>query len=275
MIFLPLSLTLSDPEFVRTVTSFIESHRLTGSYGALGDWWEDLKLQIRNISLTFAARRRSSVKAERNLLTKRLIRAKRAAQLGDVESSSLVTELERSLHALISKESEGAKIHARAKWVEQGEKPTRYFFRLERARADKNSFESLYDVNGVEKSVPAELETILADFYTCLYSKDNVDLQVQQKLIDDLHRFLCSLERDACERPLYTSELLTAARGLQTGKSPGSDGLPVEFYLTFWDILAEPLLSVLNEALAAGSLTASQRESLVRLIYKKRRQTFT
>ena len=58
-------------------------------------------------------------------------------------------------------------------------------------------------------------------------------------------------------------------QGLQTGISPGSDGLPVEFYLTFWDVLAEPLLSVLNEALAAGSLTASQRESLVRLIYKK------
>ena len=142
-------------------------------------------------------------------------------------------------------------------------------FRLERARADKNSFESLYDKHGAEKSAPDELETILADFYTSLYSKDNVNLQVQQRLINDLDRFLYSPERAACERPLSTSELLMAARGLQTGKSPGSDGLPVEFYLTFWDVLAEPLLSVRNEALDARSLTASQRESLVRLIYKK------
>ena len=43
---------LSDPEFSRTVTLFIESHKLrTGSCGSLGDWWEDFKLEIRNISL--------------------------------------------------------------------------------------------------------------------------------------------------------------------------------------------------------------------------------
>ena len=84
------------------VNNFIVSHGLRmGSYGSLGDWWEDLKLQIRNISLTFAARTRSSVNAERNLLTKRLIRAKRAAQLGDVESSNLVTELERGVFTLL------------------------------------------------------------------------------------------------------------------------------------------------------------------------------
>ena len=124
--------------------------------------------------------------------------------------------------------------------------------RLERARADKISFESLYDANGAEKSALDELETILADFYTSLYSKDNVNLQVQQRLINDLDRFLSSPERDACGRPLSTSELLRAARGLQTGKSPRSNGLPGEFYLTFWDVLDEPLLSVLNEALAAS-----------------------
>ena len=202
-------------------------------------------------------------------MTKRLVRAKRSAQLGDAESASLVTELERSLHALILQESQDAKIRSRAKWIDEGEKPTRYFFRLERARADKNSFESLFDDNGVEKASPDDLEAILADFYTSLYSKDNVDLQVQQQLINDLDRSLSSFEREACERPLSTSELLTAAQGLQTGKSRGSDGLPVEFYLTFWDGLAKPLLAVLNEALDAGSLSASQRESLVRLIYKK------
>ena len=81
----------------------------------------------------------------------------------------------------------------------------------------------------MEKSSPDDLETILADLYTALYSKDNVDLQFQQRLINDLDRFLSSFERDACERPLSTSELLTAARGLQTGKSPGSDGLRSNF----------------------------------------------
>ena len=58
-------------------------------------------------------------------------------------------------------------------------------------------------------------------------------------------------------------------RSFQTGKSPGSDGLPVEFYSAFWDLLCDPLLSVLNDCFRVGSLCASQREALLRLIYKK------
>ena len=58
-------------------------------------------------------------------------------------------------------------------------------------------------------------------------------------------------------------------KGLQTGKSPGSDGLPIEFYSAFWDILCDPLLSVLNDSFRIGSLCASQREALLRLIHKR------
>ena len=62
---------------------------------------------------------------------------------------------------------------------------------------------------------------------------------------------------------------LPLQKGLQTGKTPGSDGLSTEFYLCFWDDLGELLLSVLNESFHAGSLAKSQYEGLLRLIYKK------
>ena len=32
------------------------------------------------------------------------------------------------------------------------------------------------------------------------------------------------------------------------GKSPGSDGLPMEFYLAFWDVLGSDLVEVLNSS---------------------------
>jgi len=57
-------------------------------------------------------------------------------------------------------EAEGAKIRSRAQWIEEGEKPTRYFFRLENKRAAKNSFVSLFDVNGVEKSTQSDFQNI-------------------------------------------------------------------------------------------------------------------
>ena len=40
------------------------------------------------------------------------------------------------------------------------------------------------------------------------------------------------------------------------GTSPGSDGLPYEFYATFWSDIAGPLTAALNEAF----LSADARE---------------
>ena len=76
-------------------------------------------------------------------------------------------------------------------------------------------------------------------------------------------------EREICEGLFTLDELTAALKGLQTGKTPGSDGLSTEFYLCFWDDLGELLLSVLNESFHAGSLAKSQYEGLLRLVYKK------
>ena len=52
------------------------------------------------------------------------------------------------------------------------------------------------------------------------------------------------------------------------GKSPGIDGLPAEFYISFWDILGEDLLSVLNSCSHSGQLTFSQRHAVITLLYE-------
>ena len=124
-------------------------------------------------------------------------------------------------------------------------------------------------MNGVEKTLQSDLENILVQFYTSLYSKDALDLQIQTEIIDNLQLSLSDYERDMCKGVFTADELLAALKGLQTGKSPGSDGLSTEFYLCFWDDLGDFLLSVLNECFHAGSLVGSQYEGLLRLVHKK------
>lgn len=166
-------------------------------------------------------------------------------------------------------EAEGAKIRSRAQWFEEGEKPTRFFFRLENRRAQSNSFDSLLDANGIEKTEQSDIEAILTNFYQDLFAKDSLDLRVQAQLIDDLELSLTDSDRAACEGSLTKDELFSALKGLRTGKSPGSDGLSTEFYLAFWDALGDSLTLVLNERLSLGILSDTQREGLLRLVYKK------
>jgi len=96
-----------------------------------------------------------------------------------------------------------------------------------------------------------------------------IDMQIRTQIIDDLDLSPTDLERESCEGLLSTDELFIALKGLQTGKAPGSDGLPTEFYCTFWEDIGDSLTLVLNEGLRLAILTDSQRESLLRFIYKK------
>ena len=120
-------------------------------FSSLSDWWDNLKLQIRRTCIDFSSRKRKQLLSERNSLTKRLLRAKSAVFLGDHDHISNVNKLESALETVINNECEGAKIRSRARWFEEGEKPTRFFFRLERKRAEKNIFESLFHESGEEK----------------------------------------------------------------------------------------------------------------------------
>ena len=57
-------------------------------------------------------------------------------------------------------------------------------------------------------------------------------------------------------------------------KTPGSDGLPCEFYKVFWNDLAEILLNALNFSFETGQLSISQRRGIVKLIPKKDAELF-
>ena len=65
-------------------------------------------------------------------------------------------------------------------------------------------------------------------------------------------------------------ELKTALDGLVDHKAPDFDGLPAEFYKTFWDMLGPALLSVFLYSLQEGLLPLSCRHVVVCLIPKKR-----
>ena len=52
-------------------------------------------------------------------------------------------------------------------------------------------------------------------------------------------------------------------------KSRGLDGLTAEFYKTFWPVIGEFLTTVFNEGFDNGSLSNTQTESVLTLIYKK------
>ena len=57
----------------------------------------------------------------------------------------------------------------------------------------------------------------------------------------------------------------------ENGKTPGSDGIPIEFYKKLWDILEDQLVDVFNYSFQLEEMTTSQRQAIITLIDKKRK----
>ena len=56
---------------------------------------------------------------------------------------------------------------------------------------------------------------------------------------------------------------------MEAEKTPGTDGLPAEFYKVFWKDISVTLIDALNYAYEKGQLSVTQRRGIIKLIPKK------
>lgn len=205
---------------------------------------------------------------ERVNLTNRLISCKQCLVQGDISASTEITALEARLVALFRLEAEGVKMRRRACWIEEGKKPTRYFFHLERERIEKNCVISMYDSNGNEVISSADFDKVHMDFYTQLFSAEPVDMACHH-LFSELDVKLTPEESLSCDGHI-SLELAESIKSLSLHKSPGPDGFTLEFYLKFWHLLAPLLCCLYNSCFAEECLPESLQTSVMHLIFKKR-----
>ena len=75
--------------------------------------------------------------------------------------------------------------------------------------------------------------------------------------------------RNSCEGRLSVKECFDCLQSFENNKSPGNDGLTVEFYKTFWNAIGNLLVDSLNYLYECGELSNSQKQAVITLIQKK------
>ena len=88
-------------------------------------------------------------------------------------------------------------------------------------------------------------------FYSELYSRKPVDLNNEetQPFLENLNTQRQSKELSAsCEGKITLQECEGILSSFQTGKTPGNDGILVEFYKTFWPLIGNLMTDSINEA---------------------------
>ncbi|CAM4717155.1 unnamed protein product [Lepidochelys kempii] len=122
--------------------------------------------------------------------------------------------------------------------------------------------------DGIALTEPVEMCGRAHAFYASLFSPDPTNPGACRMLWEELPMVSAS-DRDRLELPLSLAEFSEALRRMPTNKSPGMDGLTVEFYRVFWDILHPDLVTVWAESLQSGVLPLSCRQAVLALLPKK------
>jgi len=132
-----------------------------------------------------------------------------------------------------------------ATWYEQGEKSNKYFLNLENSRGKKSSIRKISKEDESSTSNPEVIMKELCSFYSNLYRKsihENCEI-LTDLFMRDLHLpKLTSDQRVRCDEKLTVGECFNTLMTFQRNKTPGNDGLVIEFYLVFWPIVGRHLM---------------------------------
>ena len=154
---------LEDESYCEKIRALIDCFLLfEHAFSSSGSFWESLKTDIKVESIAFSKQKRRDLSDRRVSLTNRLIPLKHRLVSGDPSVKSEIADFEGSLKVLMTDEYMGAKIRSQAKWLEEGEAPTKFFLKLASQKFEKSFVFSVLNSDGVEVSTLPERDLFLS-----------------------------------------------------------------------------------------------------------------
>jgi len=256
---------LTDKDFVEPMRTWLTKEI---SHGITWDDWTGFKSKVKNRTKRYCIDKARKRKKRECVISNKIVSLKQSLARGNDVNDEL-TRCEDEFKELVSENLKGAQVRSRAKWIEEGEKPTRYFFSLCRSRHNSNRIDTLKNEENEEVSDQQGLLEVIEAFYSKLFSKEDVDLDAQDILLSNLVECLDEGGSENCEGDLNVDEVRAAMAGMTRDKTPGEDGLSLEFYLCFADLLSPVLTAFANECFTRGNFPIDCVRSVVRLVFKK------
>ena len=235
-------------------------------------YWDMLKMEIRSFTIYYCKRNAKTKKAEEVLLQEKLSSLhKLMYEKPTQETIANYYEVKMKLERISLHKTEGAMIRSKSRWCEQGERSTRYFFNLEK-RNHSNKYITKLRVENGTLTASDEILNEEHRYYKRLYTSSRTN--PHDPRFDVF--FDCSTlpklsphQADSCDGLLTKEESYASLKTFPKGKSPGTDGLTAEFYLSFWELLGQELVDSFNYTFEKGEMSISQKRGIVTLIPKK------
>ena len=219
---------------------------------------ETLLMEVRGKTISYASYKKKARNKLENELEKEINTLENSA-VTDLNLAQL-EEKKRLLENLRKEKLQGTIIRSKALWVDEGEKPTKYFCNLESRNYVNKTIQKLeHEGKGIIRN-QNEILSEVKHFYQNLYKKkDNIlDLNLDETLQPYNVPKLDEPTAESLEGPIKDTEILDVLKNMKNNKSPGSDGYTAEFFKFFWIDLKDFIVRAVNDVFINKKLPVSQ-----------------
>ena len=238
--------------------------------------WEMLKMETRAATIAYS-KKKAKATTNRELEIRRQLEILDRNICDNFNSPNIAhilneyEDLKMELQSIYEEKGRAAILRSKCRWVEKGERPTKYFFNLEKRNYNRKTITELRTESETVTNNESQILEAIENYYSELYASAN---NSQENNVDEFTEHLkipklSDADRDRIEGPLSYEECKKALDTFQNNKAPGEDGFTVEFYMFFFDLLGHDLVASFNAAYDANELTISQRRSVITLIPKE------
>ena len=235
-------------------------------------WWEETKADTRILAIKLSKVIDAQAKKKDKELQKELENAK--SFLDDFPSfrpfQEDYEEVKRKISRVEKEKLDRLILFSNAKFLFAQETPSKNLKMIKSLSTKFASIPSLrHPTIGPTKN-PANMLEAASLFYQDLYKQPPSDRTVTEAQDQILALWANVIPNgvSTCDGPITSQEAKTALFSSSKKKTPGIDGLPVEFYVQFWDVLQTPLTAVFNSVLD-NPLPSSMSTAVISIIYKK------
>ena len=231
-------------------------------------FWETLKMEIRKMTISYSGlKKRERLREEKELVEEINRLEKELSENPSADIKENLQEKQTCLEHLREVAIKSIMIRSRARWVEQGERPTSYFCNLEKRNYCNKTLPFIESGDRIITD-QKEILTEQTSFYKDLYSSKYKEGPIESFFLDTNIDSLSEEQKQQCEGPVSEPELKNVLRAMANNKSPGTDGFPAEFFKFFWSDIGCYLLRSFKHAYNLGRLSITQRRGIITCLPK-------
>ena len=260
---------LQDAKYIEQMNQEIRKSIISAGLKEPKEKWEIIKQRIKSNSIDYSRKKARDDRLVIAQLTEKVNEYESRLPLVKDENDAL-DKTKADLEEATLERIKGVMFRSKVQWYEQGERSSKYFYALEKTKYNAKTCYKLLTEDGEEIVDPKQILNKQRVFYQDLYSVDeDVNFTLQNSFGVRVPENIVADQ----DTQISLADLQEAIKTMNNNKTPGEDGIPVDFYKVFWNELKGTFYEMVAQVYETTSLHATARQGILNLIPKATKDT--